>query len=136
MSITRHHNEWLSLVPNSGPFLSLPVLANAFPQGLDATIVFALYSGEELGLFGSTHLAERFHKRGTRVEAAFTNDIDGNVVADDGSVDSTSVRIYAANPDAGPSRELGRYAWSIGSVYQGGFPSRFDVNAIFDPSGE
>ena len=36
MSITRHHNEWLSLVPNSGPFLSLPVLATAFPQGLDA----------------------------------------------------------------------------------------------------
>ena len=36
MSITRHHNDWLSLVPNSGPFLSLPVLAQAFPQGLDA----------------------------------------------------------------------------------------------------
>src|ERR1700726_2320041 len=36
MSITRHHNEWLSLVPNSGPFLSLPVLAQAFAQGLDA----------------------------------------------------------------------------------------------------
>jgi hypothetical protein len=36
MSITHHHNEWLSLVPNSGPFLSLPVLAQAFPQGLDA----------------------------------------------------------------------------------------------------
>lgn len=36
MSITRHHNEWLSLVPNSGPFLSLPVLAQAFPQGLNA----------------------------------------------------------------------------------------------------
>ena len=35
-SITRHHNEWLSLVPNSGPFLSLPVLTSAFPQGLDA----------------------------------------------------------------------------------------------------
>ncbi|MBX7104581.1 MAG: restriction endonuclease [Gemmataceae bacterium] len=36
MSITRDHNEWLSLVPCSGPFLSLPVLAQAFPQGLDA----------------------------------------------------------------------------------------------------
>jgi len=36
MSITRDHIEWLSLVPNSGPFLSLPVLAQAFPQGLDA----------------------------------------------------------------------------------------------------
>jgi hypothetical protein len=36
MSIARHHAEWLSLVPVSGPFLSLPVLMNAFPQGLDA----------------------------------------------------------------------------------------------------
>src|SRR6202521_6179029 len=36
VSITRHHIEWLSLVPNSGTFLSLPVLAQAFPQGLDA----------------------------------------------------------------------------------------------------
>src|SRR3954452_21839734 len=36
MSITRHHNDWLRLVPNSGPFLSLPVLTQAFPQGLDA----------------------------------------------------------------------------------------------------
>ena len=36
MSIAHHHNDWLSLVPNSGPFLSLPVLTHAFPQGLDA----------------------------------------------------------------------------------------------------
>jgi len=36
MSIARHHAEWLSLVPVSGPFLSLPVLLKAFPQGLDA----------------------------------------------------------------------------------------------------
>ena len=36
MSMNRDHNEWLSLVPNSGPFLSLPVLVRAFPQGLEA----------------------------------------------------------------------------------------------------
>lgn len=36
MSIARHHSEWLSLVEASGPFLSLPVLMGAFPQGLDA----------------------------------------------------------------------------------------------------
>ncbi|PWB56029.1 MAG: restriction endonuclease [Anaerolineales bacterium] len=37
MSIARHHNEWLSLVEVSGPFLSLPVLMRVFPQGLDAS---------------------------------------------------------------------------------------------------
>jgi len=36
MSIARHHAEWLSLVEVSGPFLSLPVLVDAFPQGLEA----------------------------------------------------------------------------------------------------
>lgn len=36
MSVARHHNEWLSLVEVSGPFLSLPVLLRVFPQGLDS----------------------------------------------------------------------------------------------------
>lgn len=36
MSISRHHAEWLSLLEVSGPFLSMPVLLRAFPQGLDA----------------------------------------------------------------------------------------------------
>ena len=36
MSTARHHAEWLSLLEISGPFLSMPVLMNAFPQGLDA----------------------------------------------------------------------------------------------------
>lgn len=35
MSVTRHHAEWLSLIEISGPFLSMPVLLKAFPQGLD-----------------------------------------------------------------------------------------------------
>lgn len=35
VSIARHHAEWLSLVEVSGPFLSMPVLLRAFPQGLD-----------------------------------------------------------------------------------------------------
>ncbi len=35
-SVARHHAEWLSLVETSGPFLSMPVLARVFPQGLDA----------------------------------------------------------------------------------------------------
>lgn len=34
-SIARHHAEWLSLIEVSGPFLSIPVLMESFPQGLD-----------------------------------------------------------------------------------------------------
>ncbi|MGO9113492.1 MAG: hypothetical protein ACLP9L_30035 [Thermoguttaceae bacterium] len=36
MSNKRHHTEWLSLVEVSGPFLTMPVLERAFPNGLDA----------------------------------------------------------------------------------------------------
>ena len=35
MSVTRHHADWLTLVENSGPFVSLPVLMRVFPQGLE-----------------------------------------------------------------------------------------------------
>jgi Zn-dependent M28 family amino/carboxypeptidase len=100
-------------------------LARAFtkryPKGLEATIIFALYSGEELGLLGSTHLAKRLHDSGYTITAAVTNDIVGNVVADDGRVDSTSVRIFGADPDNSSSRELARYAWASGTLYDPAF---------------
>jgi hypothetical protein len=92
-----------------------------YPRGLNATLIFAVYAGEEQGLLGSTHLAQRLHDAGYRITAAVTNDIVGNVVADDGSVDSTSVRIFAAEPDNGPSRELARYAWASGTLYNPAF---------------
>src|SRR4030095_6137008 len=85
------------------------VFSQRFPKGLDATIVFALYAGEEQGLLGSTHLAERLTREGKTVVAAFTDDIVRNVVAEDGTTDSASVRVYAADPDSGATRELGRY---------------------------
>lgn len=34
MATQSHHTEWLSLLDVSGPFLSLPVLKDAYPQGL------------------------------------------------------------------------------------------------------
>jgi peptidase M28-like protein len=115
------------------------LFSRRYPRGLEASILLALYSGEELGLLGSTHLAERLHAQGYRVVAGMTDDIVGNVVADDGRVDSTSVRVYAPGfpllerdgrmsvnleMDASPSRELGRYVWGLGAVYLPGFEVR------------
>jgi hypothetical protein len=34
-SVARHHADWLSLIEVSGPFLTLPVLKRALPQGLE-----------------------------------------------------------------------------------------------------
>ena len=97
------------------------VFSKHFPRGLEASVIFVAYSGEEEGLYGSTHLAQRLHAAGYNVVSAFTDDIVGNVVAEDGSVDSTSVRIFGAEPDNGPSRELARYAWATGTIYNSSF---------------
>ncbi len=97
------------------------VFSKRFPRGLETSVIFVAYSGEEQGLYGSTHLAQRLHAAGYKIVSAFTDDIVGNVVADDGTVDSTSVRIFGADPDNGPSRELARYAWATGTIYNPGF---------------
>jgi Peptidase family M28 len=97
------------------------VFSKHFPHGLEASVIFVAYSGEEEGLYGSTHLAQRLHAAGYKIVSAFTDDIVGNVVAEDGTVDSTSVRIFGAEPDNGPSRELARYAWAAGAVYNPSF---------------
>ncbi|GAC1489567.1 MAG: M20/M25/M40 family metallo-hydrolase [Gemmatimonadaceae bacterium] len=97
------------------------VFSKHFPRGLETSIIFVAYSGEEEGLYGSTHLSQRLHAAGYNIVAAFTDDIVGNVVADDGKVDSTSVRIFGAEPDNGPSRELARYAWATGVIYNPAF---------------
>jgi len=68
------------------------VFSKHFRHGLETSVIFVAYSGEEQGLYGSTHLAQRLHTAGYQVVSAFTDDIVGNVVADDGTVDSTTVR--------------------------------------------
>jgi hypothetical protein len=97
------------------------VVSQHYPKGLDATIIFALHAAEEQGLLGATHLAQRLKAEGKQVIAGMTDDIVGNVVAEDGSVDSTSVRIFATDPDSAGSRELGRYVWGLGAMYLSGF---------------
>lgn len=97
------------------------VFSKRFPRGLETTIIFVAYAGEEQGLLGSTHFARRLHDGGYKVVAGMTDDIVGNVVADDGTRDSTSVRIFGADPDNGPSRELARYAQAAGFIYNRAF---------------
>jgi hypothetical protein len=99
------------------------VMGRRFPSGFDATIAFVLYTGEEQGLLGSTQFAERLAREGKRVVAAFTDDIIGNVVADDGRRNDRSVRVFAIDSLAVGGGELARYVWAIGARYQ----PRFEV---------
>lgn len=93
------------------------VMSRRFPQGLDASVLFAVVAAEEQGLLGAAGLAQRLHDERKTVVAAFTDDIVGNVVADDGRVDSTSVRVYAVDSVPSRSGELARYVWGMGAVY-------------------
>jgi hypothetical protein len=93
------------------------VFSKRFPKGLAASIIFVTVASEEQGLNGSRQLAEWLHEKGYKVVAGMTDDIVGNVVAEDGYTDSTSMRIFAADPDNSPSRELGRYVWALDRVY-------------------
>ncbi|MFC4292789.1 M28 family metallopeptidase [Sphingorhabdus arenilitoris] len=97
-------------------------------EEMEATIVYALLSGEEQGLWGGTLLAEIAKKRGWKVSAMLNNDIVGNSVGTDGRVVADRVRVFSegirasedidammarrgsGGEDDGPSRALMRAA--------------------------
>src|SRR5262245_57626498 len=93
------------------------VFSKRFPNGLNKSIIFVAVASEEQGLTGQRKPVERRHAEGYKVLAGMADDIVGNVVAEDGKTDSTSFRIFAADPDNSPSRELGRYVWALNRLY-------------------
>jgi peptidase M28-like protein len=116
------------------------VLATRAPE---ATIVLAAVAGEEQGLYGSDHLAQRFRDAGTDIQAMFSNDIVGTGNAHDGSPgEPHSVRLFVEGvPTAetaaeatvrksvggendGPSRQLGRFVDDVASNDQTGMRVR------------
>jgi hypothetical protein len=110
-----------------------------------ATIVYAVLSGEEQGLYGGKVLADVAKAKGWRVEAVLNNDIIGNTHGQDGRVEDSVVRVFsegtrpgetekdaAARRRAGgeldsPSRNLSRYIAGVADDYLG----RFKVRMIY-----
>ncbi|MEJ8802555.1 M28 family metallopeptidase [Pontibacter sp. H249] len=101
-----------------------------------ATLMFVAFQGEEQGLYGSTHLAERAKKEGWNLVAMQNNDIVGNSYsAETGLHDNTMVRIFSEGTPANetedqvrlrrtlgtendsPSRNLARYMETVGEKY-------------------
>jgi Zn-dependent M28 family amino/carboxypeptidase len=96
-----------------------------------ATIVYAVLSGEEQGLYGGQILADTAKAKGWRVEAVLNNDIVGNTHGQDGRVEDHVVRVFSEGVRAGesaaqaaerrrdggeadsPSRNLARYIQTI-----------------------
>jgi hypothetical protein len=87
-------------------------LARVFSESgtaFDATLVFALFAGEEEGLFGSTLHAQKAAKAGLAVDAVLNNDIVGSPTGGDGVVDAGGVRVFSEGPEDSASRQLARF---------------------------
>lgn len=101
-----------------------------------ATIVFMAVSGEEQGLYGSTHMAKVAKDENWNVVAMLNNDIIGNSSSSDTHIhDNTKLRVfseatpvdeseraaklrrYTGSENDGAARELARYAKSVGEKY-------------------
>ena len=117
----------------------------------DATIVFALLSGEEQGLWGGTLLARHAVEQGWEVAAVLNNDIVGNTLGSSGEIVANRVRVFSegirSSEDLesqivrrgnggevdGPSRALARLAARVAEanpqlgleVFKVGRPDRF-----------
>jgi Zn-dependent M28 family amino/carboxypeptidase len=63
------------------------------------TIVFAAVTGEEQGLYGSTHLAETMTTAKRNIVAMITNDIVGNSRGEGGIRDDRHLRVFSAAYD-------------------------------------
>ena len=104
-----------------------------------ATLVYAVLSGEEQGLYGGKVLASYATRQGWRVEADLNNDIVGNSEGINGVRETTRVRVFsegtktvetAAEADRrrynggevdSPSRQIARYMDGLASAYLGNF---------------
>ncbi|HUD93411.1 M28 family peptidase [Sphingobium sp.] len=64
-------------------------------EKFDGTIVYALLSGEEQGLWGAKLLADTAKKRGWQVRAMLNNDIVGNIVGQNGQIVADRVRVFS-----------------------------------------
>ena len=118
----------------SGSALVLEAARLMAGRSHDATIVFALLSGEELGLMGGRLLAEHAKAQGWTVTAMLNNDIVGGTRGQNGSVVTDRVRVFSegirfsealdaqmrrraiGGEDDGPSRSLSRTAIRVGEA--------------------
>jgi hypothetical protein len=102
------------------------------PLHFRGTLIFACFDGEEQGLWGSGHLAQRFKDAGLRVAGDLNNDIVGASLGHDGERTPFEVRLFSealptgADPkrvdllgseNDSPSRELARFAKDTGEAY-------------------
>lgn len=79
-----------------------------------ATIVYAVLTGEEQGLFGGKLLAKTAKEQGWKVEAQLNNDIIGNVEGLNGKVDKDHFRLFTEGTRANESEADAKRRRTVG----------------------
>ena len=74
-----------------------------------ATLVFAVVSGEEQGLYGGKVIADYVKQRGWHVETDLNNDIVGNTQGQDGVIDNTTVRVFSEGTKSNETLDQAKY---------------------------
>ena len=96
----------------SGVAVALELARVMSSRHYPATIKFVAVTGEEQGLYGSTHLAQEMADGNQNVLAMITNDIVGSSHGQGGLHDNTHVRVFASgtDPNETPKLAAGRRA--------------------------
>lgn len=103
-------------------------LARVFKDAeFDATIYFVAFSGEEIGLVGSTLMAARLKEENKNICGVIGLDMIGNIEGGSGRIENSRIRVFSDGPVDSPSRQLARYAKHVGERY---FPS-VEVDLIY-----
>ncbi|GAB4456940.1 MAG: M20/M25/M40 family metallo-hydrolase [Armatimonadaceae bacterium] len=97
----------------SGVAVVLELARQMARHSYPCTVVFAAVTGEEQGLYGSTHMAQTFAEQKKQVIAMFTNDIVGNSRGENGVRENRRLRVFSAgyDPTETPGEASRRRAW-------------------------
>ncbi len=142
----------------SGVALVLEAARILSKERFDATIVYAVFSAEEQGLWGATLLADTARARGWQVSAMLNNDIVGNTIGQGGKREGRWVRVFSegirasedlvaqvkrrgdGGEDDGPSRALAKAIDRVAVTIPGGLdvfidrrPDRFGRGGDHEP---
>ncbi len=95
-------------------------LARVFAQSgidFDATLVFAVFAGEEQGLVGAKLHAQKAAAAKVPIDAVLNNDIVGGGIGGNGVTDTGTVRVFAEGPEDSSSRQIARAVWRSAALY-------------------
>ena len=98
------------------------------------TIVYAVLSGEEQGLYGGKILADYAKAQGWEVIANLNNDIIGNSCGSDGACDDAHVRVFSEGPRWQGREDLAARQRSLGG--ENDAPSRNLSRWVADLAGD